>query len=330
LIIDVHAHFWPEKLLNQFRMLGKYGFELRKDSSDNFVLYRNGKVELICKSSFYIIDKRLEEMQESKIGIQTLSLAQPGVFWAEPELALLLSQIFNDEVHEIIKKHPNNFIGIASVPLQDGDLAITELNRSIGKLGFKGVLIGTNVNGVDLDAPQFYPFFQRAEELGIPVFIHPFTRPSDKDRFSSYRLEQILGFMFENSIAISKVIFSGLLERYPTLKLCFAHLGGTIPYIKGRIDRGYEVFAQETRTQIAESPSFYLNKIYLDTAYFYNPALICALSCIPKDKLVFGTDHPFNLNCAFDQAVMQIQQASISQELKQKILFENTSKLLGI
>jgi aminocarboxymuconate-semialdehyde decarboxylase len=267
-------------------------------------------------------------MSEAKVDVQALSLAQPGVYWAEPEAGLTLCQIFNDEIHGIIKKYPQHFVGIASVPLQDINGAIRELDRAISDLDFKGVLIGTNINGLDLDTPQFFPFYQRAEQLKIPIFVHPFAWDLVKERLANYRLEPILGFMFENSIAILKVVLGGVLERYPKLKFCFAHLGGTIPYIKGRIDRGDAIFAADMRTHISQPHSFYLRKVYFDTAYFYDPAFLCALSCISEEQFAFGTDHPFTLNNTLDQAISQLQQASISETIKQKILMENPTRLL--
>ena len=328
MVIDVHAHFWPERFLNQFELLGKYGFEVKKNSTGDRALYRHGRLEARYTDSFCSTDKRLEEMSEAKVDVQALSLAQPGVYWAEPEVGLTLCQIFNDEIRGMIKKYPQHFVGIASVPLQDVNKAIGELDRAIGHLDFKGVLIGTNINGLDLDAPQFFPFYQRAEQLDIPVFVHPFTWDLVKERLINYRLEPILGFMFENSIAILKVILGGVLERYPKIKFCFAHLGGTIPYIKGRIDRGDAIFAADVRTHISRPPSFYLRKVYFDTAYFYDPAFLCALSCIPEEQFVFGSDHPFTLNNTLDQAISQLQRASISETFKQKILTGNPTKLL--
>lgn len=328
MIIDVHTHFYPERFLAQFESLGRYGFEVGRDASGNRVLYQQGRVVATYTNSFYSIDKRLEEMAKGKVDLQALSLVQPGVFWAEPELGLSLCQIINDEIYQVVKKYPDHFVGIASVPLQDVDRSIQELDRVTHHLGCKGVVIGTNINGVDLDAAELFPFYERVNELGIPIFVHPFTWEQGRERLSHYRLEPILGFMVENSIAILKIILGGILERYPKLKFCFAHLGGSVPYLKGRIDKGATVYA-ETQSKISQPPSFYLQKVYLDTAYFYGPALLCALSCIPEEHFVFGTDHPFLIGDSPEKAVLQIQQSpSLSEAFRQKLFSENPAQLL--
>jgi len=330
LIIDVHTHFYPKRFLEQFDSLGKYGFEVSKDTSGNRVLCQQGRVVATYTDSFCSIDRRLEEMARGEVDLQALSLVQPGIFWAESALGLELSHIVNDEICEVVKKYPDHFVGIASVPLQDVDRSIQELERAINHLGFKGVVIGTNIHGVDLDADELFPFYQRVEEMGIPVFVHPFAFEQARERLSRYRLEPILGFMFENSIAISKVILGGVLERYPGLKFCFAHLGGGLPYLMGRVDKGAAVYP-ETETGLSRPPSFYLKKVYFDTAYFYGPALQCALSSIPEEHFVFGTDFPFLIGDTPEKAALQIRRHPfLSEAFKQKMFSENPAELLGL
>jgi aminocarboxymuconate-semialdehyde decarboxylase len=330
LIIDLHAHFYPKRFLEQFETLGKYGFEVKKDAFANRVLYQHGKLVATYTDSFCRIDYRLEEMTRGRVDLQALSVVQPGIFWAEPELGLALCKIINDEIYEVIKKYPDHFIGIASVPLQDVGLAIQELERSVHHLGFRGVVIGTNINGIDLDADELFPFYQKVEDLGIPIFVHPFSPKQGKERFFQYHLEPILGFMFENSVAISKVILGGVMERYPKLKLCFAHLGGGMPYLIGRVDKGATVYP-ETNLKISRPPSFYLRKVYLDTAYFYGPALHCALSTMPEEHFVFGTDFPFLIGDSPEKAVLHIQQDPlIADAFKHRLFSENPAKLLEV
>ena len=165
MIIDVHTHFYPGRLLEQFDSLGKYGFEVQRDASGNRVLYRHGKLVATYTDAFCSIDKRLEEMAKGKVDLQALSVVQPGVAWAEPELGLNLCQIINDEIYQIVRKYPGHFVGIASVPLQDVDRAIQELDRAVNDLDCKGVAMGTNINGMDLDDPQLFPFYQNLKAI---------------------------------------------------------------------------------------------------------------------------------------------------------------------
>lgn len=331
MIIDAHAHFYPPPFLEQFDSLGRYGFTVQRDKSGNRVLSHKGKQVTIYTDAFYDIDKRLKEMAKGQVDMQALSIVQPGIFWAEPELGLNLCQMVNEGISQICKKYPAHFVAIASVPLQDVGRAIGELERAVHHLGCKGVSLGTNINGVDLDDPAFFPFYQRAEELNIPIFVHPFNIEGDHARLIPYGLEGgALGFMLENTIAMARVIFGGVLEKYPNLRFCFAHLGGAFPYLIGRLDKAAERRPQ-IRSNISKPPSFYLRKMYIDAAYFYSPAILCALASIPEDHILFGTDYPFSIGDSLEKAVSQLKNDShLSESLKQKILSSNPVCFLGI
>lgn len=331
MIIDAHAHFYPPRFIEQFDSWKKYGFEVQRDASGNRVLSRQGKLIAVYTDAFYSLDKRLEEMDKGRVDVQALSFVQPGIYWAEPELGLSLCQLINDEMHQIVKKYPSRFIGIAAVPLQDVDRAIQELERAVRHLECKGVGIGTTINEMDLDSQELFPFYQKAEELSIPILVHPFAWERDRARLSPYYLETaVLGFMFENTIAILKVILGGILEKYPNLRFSFAHLGGAVPYLIGRIEKAAALRPQMC-AKISYLPSFYLRKMYIDTAYFYSPAILCALACIPEEQIIFGTDYPFPIGDSPERAVSQMQQdTSLSESLKQKIMTNNPASFLDI
>lgn len=331
MIIDAHAHFYPRRFIDQLGQLGAYGFELNQTQPGTFVLSRYGKPATTFTPAFYDVGYRLEMAEKGQPFMQAISSVQPGITWASPELGLQLAQIINDGIHEVCRKYPDRFVGLATVPMQDVPRAIAELERAVTKLGFKGVEIGTAVNGKDLDEPEFLPFFQKAAELGIPVFVHPFHWEEVKKRLGRYQLEgAILGFMFDNEVAILKVILSGLLEKLPDLKICFAHLGGGLPYLMARVDKGVALQGK-TGPGLPNPPSFYVRKIYLDTGYFYTPALLCALAAVPEDHIVFGTDYPFTIGMATDKGIVQIQNdPQIPAGLKSKLLESNAAALLKL
>lgn len=329
MIIDIHTHFFPKAFLNTLGSLEKrYGFTVKEDRSRNINLFQNGDLLTTYSPPFYDIEHRLEIMEEG-IDIQVLSVVQPGIFWADPDLGLALCQMINDELSNLAIRYPDRFIGVASVPLQNVEKTIEELDRAVLKLGMRGVLVGTNVNGEDLDSPTLFPFYDRVNMLGISMLIHPFSVRGGK-RLKAYRLEPVLDFMFENTIAMTKVILGGVLKRLPKLKICFAHLGGAFPYLMGRISKAYRTYS-ETRVKIDEPPENFLKSIYLDTAYFSPASMDCARSYFGMDQFVFGSDYPFSIGEPPKSAVRQVMDyPSISQEGKKMILEENPLRLLGL
>jgi aminocarboxymuconate-semialdehyde decarboxylase len=237
--------------------------------------------------------------------------------------------MINDELSSLAQRYPDRFIGIASVPLQNVEKAIDELDRAVSRLGLRGVLMGTNVNGEDIDSPVFFPFYEKVEALGIPILIHPFSVMGGK-RLKPYRLEPVLDFMFENTIALTKVILGGVLKKFPNLKFCFPHLGGTFPYLMGRISKVYGIYP-EARVNIDEPLQNYLKSIYLDTAYFNPASMSCALSYFGIEQFVLGSDYPFLIGEPPELAIRQIlDYPSISQEEKRMIFEENPLRLLRL
>jgi aminocarboxymuconate-semialdehyde decarboxylase len=329
MIVDVHTHFFPKAFLRALGSLEKkYGYSIREDKSGQIALYHNGNLTTRYTPSFHDIEQKLRVVEEG-IDVQVLSAVQPGVSWAEPELGVALCQMINDELSRIARKYPNRFIGIASVPLQSMEKALDELDRAVLKLGMRGVLVPTNVNGEDIDSPTFFPFYEKVSALGIPILIHPFSVSGGK-RLKAYRLEPILDFMFENTIALTKVILGGVLKKFPNLKFCFPHLGGTFPYLMGRILKGYGV-NPEARVNIDEPLEGYLRSIYLDTAYFSQASMGCALSYFGIERFVLGTDHPFLIGETPTQAIRHIMDyPSVSQEGKSMMLEENALRLFGL
>lgn len=329
MIIDIHTHFFPKPFLNAFRSLEKkYGFTIRENKAGEMGLYYRDNLLTTYTPAFYDIENRLK-LAEEGVDIQVLSVVQPGVSWADVELGVALCQMINDELSSITHRYPNRFIGIASVPLQNIERAIDELDRAVLKLGMRGVLMGTNVNGEDIDSPTFFPFYEKVHALGIPILIHPFSMMAGK-RLKSYRLEPVLDFMFENTIAMTKVILGGVLKKFPNLKFCFPHLGGTFPYLMGRISKAYRVYP-EVRVNIDEPPENFLNYFYLDTAYFNPVSMDCALSYFEIEQFVFGSDYPFLIGEPPTSAIRQIKEySSITEEERKKVFEGNPLRLLGL
>src|SRR5262249_45151636 len=183
--------------------------------------------------------RRLAECDAHSVHVQVLSTV-PVMFsyWAKPQDTLDLSRLLNDHLADVVREHPRRFAGLGTLPMQAPDLAVRELERCVGDLGLSGVQIGSHVNGRNLDDPSVFPVFEAAQELGVAVFVHPWDMLG-KERLAKYWLGWLVGMPAETAVAICSVLFGGVLERLPRLKICFAHGGGAFPGILGRVEHGY-------------------------------------------------------------------------------------------
>lgn len=334
--IDIHNHFTPERIVLEMERLGqRYGIRIKRNPEGFGTLVIKWESLHTFTKDFTDADQRLKEMDAAGIDKAVVSLATPGLSWADAVFGLTLSQIANDEICKTVRKHPDRFIGIASLSLKNVPAAIGELQRAIS-MGMKGVLIDTNIDGQQLDSPELSPFYEAVQSLDVPILVHPFN-PAGHDRPTKYRLDISVGFPFETCLAIGNIIYGGVLERYPKLRFCFAHLGGAVPFLRERMEAGYKVFPACSRN-IPKPPSEYLKLMYFDTAgksgvtppSFHRPAFQCAFEATGSDRLLLGTDHPFGRGNMVN-AVRFIEESDfLSQEDKEKILSKNAISLLGI
>jgi aminocarboxymuconate-semialdehyde decarboxylase len=272
-------------------------------------------------------DERLRDMARMGIDVQVLAtFVSQFYYWTDPDLGAQLSRIQNDNLARIAKEHPDRFAAIGTVPLQDSGRAVAELDRVVSELGFKGVQISSNVAGTDLDDPRFLPFFARAEQLGAVVLIHPngFT---EGRRFTDYFLVNVVGNPLDSTMALSRLIFAGVLERHPDLKLCVVHGGGYLPFYWARMDHAYQV-RPECRAHISEPPSTYLRRVHFDTMVF-DPVLLRQLvEFAGADRVLLGTDYPFDMG--EDDPLGLIDRAGLSAEDVARIRGGNAARLFGL
>ena len=272
--------------------------------------------------------ERLQDMDRMGIDIQAIS---PGpnqfYYWTDGELGLKLARMQNDRVAEIVRSHPDRFVGMGTLPLQDTEKAVQELERVVQELGFHAVEISSNVAGTDLDDPRFEPFWAKVQELDVLVFIHPvgFT---DAARMKDYYLNNIIGQPLEEAVFVSRLIFSGVLERYPNLKIVVGHGGGYLPYYPGRMDHAYKV-RPECKKHISRPPSEYLKKLYFDTIVYQEPSLEYLMRYAGSDHVLLGTDYPFDMG-ETDPVGFINKLKSVSQIEREKILGGNAMRLLKI
>jgi aminocarboxymuconate-semialdehyde decarboxylase len=246
------------------------------------------------------------------------------VYWADPDLAVTLARLVNDEYAKAAKNHPGRFGGFATLPLQDIARGIEEMERAVLDLGLQGVYIGSNINGKDFDDPVLRPFFRRAHELKVPIFVHP-ANVVGADRC----LWNLLGNPFDTAIAMAKLILGGVLEELPDLTLCFAHGGGAFPFLKGRVDHGYKA-RRESTGEIPKPPRAYLKaNIYYDTILHDDAALAYLIACVGSDKVLLGSDYPYAMG-DLDPVPAVRRQTSLSLSQTENVLGGNAARLLRL
>ena len=233
---------------------------------------------------------KLSDMDVNAIAMTALSINDPGPEWFGKE-GPAVAQMANDYIAQVVREHPTRFFGLCVLPLQDVNASMVELDRCVHQLGIKGILLYTNIAGKFPDEPEFQPLYACAVELGIPILLHP-ALPVTASAVKGYEMISGLGNMFDNTIALTRIILSGILDKYPTLKLVCPHLGGTLPYIIGRIDHQTQVLKRGPK-YLKKAPSEYLKQVYLDIVSPLPLAMRFGYDFMGADRLLFATDHPW-------------------------------------
>jgi predicted TIM-barrel fold metal-dependent hydrolase len=320
-IVDCQSHLFFPEVIDM----------MRKRKADPIVYDKEGTTFLKMGDwlrkvppSYLDINVKLAAMDASGIDITMLSTNDPG-----PECfgddGVAVAQLIHDSLAAVIAKHPTRFRGLCTLPLQNEKASAEELDRCVNKLGFKGILLYTNQDGVWCDEPQFRWLYARAEELGVPILLHP-AKPMTTEQTKGYELTSTLGNMFENTIAMARIIASGLLDKHPKLKLVCPHLGGTLPYICGRMDHQITVLKRSTQT-LQRKPSEYLRDIHMDIVSPLAEAMRFALDFSSAEKLLFSSDHPW---VAPEAILGPLRSLNLPAETTAKILGSNARTLFNL
>lgn len=323
--IDFHNHFYPDAYIKEIKREKGYA-SVSTDEQGRLLIHYTGDYNIVV-GPHIDIDVRLKDMDRNDIDIQVLTLTTPGVERETVERGIKLAKLTNDGFAEIIKKHPERFTALATLPLQDPVAAEDELIRSVEDLGLKGAMLLSNVNGKPLDAEEFFPVYERAVKLDVPLYVHP-TSPINSLSMDDYRLVPMIGFGIDTSLAVLRLVLSGTMKKLPGLKLVASHVGGIFPFLRGRIETCFNAYP-ECKVNIQESPSEYLKRVWMDSIIYNNDVLMSALAFCGVEKMMLGTDHPHQIG-DIQHAVARIKSLDISDEDKELILGGNAKKILKL
>ncbi|MBM3823752.1 MAG: amidohydrolase [Verrucomicrobia bacterium] len=319
-LIDCQSHLFSPRLL-----------ELMEKRTDDPVVFTKDGTRFLRMGDWlrkvpplYLdVDAKLATMDAAGIAMTALSINDPGPEWFGPD-GSEVAQIANDFVAGLARKHPARFFGLCVLPWQDVAAALRELDRC-AKLGMKGLLLYTNLAGRFPDEPEFRPVLARCAELGLPVLLHP-AKPITTDFVKGYEMTSSLGNMFDNTIALTRLIMSGVLDEWPKLQLVCPHLGGTLPYIIGRLDHQVVVLKRGPKN-LTRTPSEYLKSVWLDIVSPLPQAMKFAVEFMGAERLLYASDHPWVEPRVILDALRSLR---LAPEEEHRILSENARKLFNL
>lgn len=326
--IDIHTHIMPGTMPNWVQKFGYGEFIHLEHRNCKACMMKGDKLFREVEENCYSETPRLKDMAETGVDMQVLSTI-PVLFnyWAKPADAWETSRFFNDHIAETVDKRPDRFIGIGTVPLQDVDLAVKEMERCLQELKMPGLEIGTNVNGKNLGDPEFFPFYEAAEKMGCALFIHPWEMMGEKD-MQRYWLPWLVGMPAETTRAICSLLFGGVLEKFPGLRIAFAHGGGSFPYTIGRIEHGYRVRPDLVQIDNVVNPRDYMGRFWVDSLVHDPLAFQLLRETMGDDRICLGSDYPFPLGEHHPGHL--IESLQLPEETEEKMLSANAREWLAM
>lgn len=325
--IDIHTHIMPEHMPNWTKKFGYGEFIHLEHRNCKACMMKGDKLFREVEDNCFQESVRLKEMDETGVTIQVLSTI-PVLFnyWAKAEDGYETSRFLNDHIAETVAKNPNRFIGIGTVPLQDTELAIREMERCVKELGMPGLQIGSNVNGMNLSDASLFSFYEAAEKLSCSLFIHPWEMMGE-GQMQKYWLPWLVGMPAETSRAICSILFGGVLEKFPRLRVAFAHGGGSFPFTIGRIQHGFDVRPDLVAIDNNIAPSKYIGQFWVDSLVHDEKALRYLIDVMGREKVCLGSDYPFPLG--EHRPGQLIESLQLDAVLQEELLFQNALRWLG-
>ncbi len=324
--IDIHAHYFPQTYFDLFNSEAKrYNTEFQM-TEQGFFFKTPVESSGPLPAKFIDLKQRLADMDAQGVAVHALSLTGPMVYWADGEFSHKLAMTWNDGAVAAYQANPDRFVVLATLPMLDPDRAVDEANRVSKLPGVRGIYMGTNIEGRDLDDPLFEPIFLKIEALNLPVFLHPLPPNLGGKRLQPFSLTNLMAFPLDTSVAAAHLIFGGVLDRHPNLLVVLPHGGGTLLNLIGRLDHGWK--AIPTAKFSAQTPSAYLRRFMYDTITHSKPMMEYIISQVGVDRIMMGSDYCFPVG--YDRPVEVVEDLHISSAQRKMILGGTAAKILKI
>jgi aminocarboxymuconate-semialdehyde decarboxylase len=324
-VIDFHSHFYPPKYLLALQS-GQSSVRVTVDADGNPVLHYPGDFNIAVRGH-RDLGYRQEVLDQHGVTMQVLTLTTPGTHVESPAAAVRLASLVNDEFKQAVDTRGPHFRALATLPLNDQAASAKELERAMQQLGLPGAMVFSNVNGLALSDDRFTALYEVANDLGAVLYIHP-SHPVGVEAMMDYWLMPLVGFLFDTTLAAASLVFSGVVERFPRIHWALCHLGGTIPYLAERLDRGFEAF-KDCRKHIDRPPSTYLRRFYYDTVNFSQGALRLAIEFAGAEHILAGSDYPHKIG-SIPSMLEAIRQLPVTEAERAGIFGGNAAKLLRL
>ncbi len=293
-VVDVHTHMLDRAWLRLLKQSAAPRYDVGPITDDLEGIYHDGALFMTPMPGHFDYDLRVRDMDAAGVDLAIVSLTCPNVYWGGEEVSLEAARIMNDSMADGQSRHPNRIRWLASLPWEYPDSAVAELTRACDR-GAIGVMVLANVAGRHLTEDAFQPIWKAIDARALPVLLHPTEPPGTPAMdMRAYSLASTVGFMFDTTLAITRMVFDGFLDRYADLKIIAAHAGATVPYLAGRMDRSWEMTVPG-KAAISAPPSDYLRRIYYDTVTYQQEALELCIAVGGADKVMYGSDYPHDI-----------------------------------
>ena len=322
MLIDVHNHFYPPEYLGALES-GDSAVKVTVDAEGNPCIHYPGDYNVAVRGHRDIA-YRQSVLEKEGVDTQVITLTTPGTHVETPATAARLARLVNDTFARVIAERSPRFTALATLPLNDVQASIAELKRAMTELRLPGAMVFSNVNGVALADKRYEPLWAEANRLEAIIHIHP-TDPVGVEAMTDYWLMPLVGFLADTTLAAAKLVFAGVPERYPNIKWVLSHLGGAIPYLAERLDRGWEAFP-DCRADIQKRPTEYLRRFYYDTVNFDPMAVRLAVDFAGADRVMAASDYPHQIG-SIPKMKSSLAELRVSDEERKKIMGENARKL---